>query len=57
MAKNLITISVDEYRELLISDSILTILQDNGVDNWEGYQYNTEEIEKQVDEIIEKKKA
>ena len=35
-----ITISKKHYRELLISQLKLDMLESGGVDNWEGYDYS-----------------
>lgn len=38
MAKETVTISMDEYLELLAASKQLNVLHQIGVDNWEGYQ-------------------
>jgi len=40
-----ITISKEEYEELLKDQKLLQCLQGAGVDNWEGYDYAIEMME------------
>ena len=39
-----VTISQDEYDDLLHSDKVLRALQGAGVDNWEGYEFAFEDM-------------
>lgn len=34
----MITITIEEYRDLLASQALLDILKSQGIDNWEGYE-------------------
>lgn len=38
-----VTISEEEYKELLDNQRFLLALQNAGVDNWEGYDYALDE--------------
>ena len=45
-------IDEDVLLYLLEKETILTILENNGVDNWIGYNYNSQEIESIAKEEI-----
>ena len=45
MNEEMVTITKEEYDNLLDSDSKLSALEGAGVDNWEGYDYAMEEYE------------
>lgn len=46
------TISRRKYAYLLLRDELLTALERNGVDNWQGYDYAMEEYEKNAERMI-----
>lgn len=57
--RNVIEISIDEYRNLLRRDLILTMLENAGVDNWEWYGEHLTPLREEypdiedIDDIIE----
>lgn len=43
-----ITISLEDYNSLIENSLFLNLLENNGVDNWEGYEACYEEFLKQT---------
>lgn len=44
MSEDTITISKEEYNELIDDQNLLNALRSAGVDNWEGYDYALEAL-------------
>lgn len=49
MPEETVTISKEEYDELLESQRFLECLEHAGVDNWDGYEFAQEEYNSQKD--------
>ncbi len=49
MPEETVTISKEEYDDLLDSQRFLNCLENAGVDNWEGYEFAQEEYNSQKD--------
>lgn len=49
MPEETVTISKEEYDELLESQRFLYCLEAQGVDNWDGYEFAQEEYNSQKD--------
>jgi hypothetical protein len=45
VAKDNITISMERYTELIMSERKLNALEAAGVDNWDGYDWAMEELQ------------
>jgi hypothetical protein len=46
----MVSISKEEYEELLEDSRVLTALRNAGVDSWDGYDFAMEDMEEDEDE-------